>query len=121
MPRPNGVNNNNTVRKGDIFPGYEGPRINIIFETGTGLIFNFPTPLNVSVSELLYKFIRKVGVSDSLLGKKIFFIFNGKTIPINEPRSVNTFFNEENLGAANQTKIVVIDGNNVIGALNNGI
>ena len=121
MPRPNGVNNNNTVRKGDIFPGYEGPRINIIFETGTGLIFNFPTPLNVSVSELLYKFIRKVGVSDSLLGKKIFFIFNGKTIPIDESRSVGVYFNEENLGAANQTKIVVIDGNNVIGALKNGI
>ena len=122
MPRANRLNNNNAVKKEDIFPGYTGPRINIIFETGTGLIFNFPTPLDVSVSQLLNKFIRKVGVSESLLGKKIFFIFNGKTIPINEPRSVETYFKEKSYGlASNQIKIVVIDGNNVIGALNQGI
>ena len=121
LPRANGVNNNNKVKKEDIFPGYIGPRLNIIFETGAGHIFNFPTPLNVTVSQLLHKFIGKVGVSDSLLGKKIFFIFNGKTIPINESRSVEAYFKEESIGASNQTKIVVIDGNNVIGALNHGI
>ena len=122
MPRANGVNNNNTAQSEDLFPGNMEKRMNIIFETGTGLKFNFPTPLNVSVSQLLYKFIRKVGVSDSLLGKKIFFIINGETIPINEPRSVETYFRDKSYGlTSNQIKIVVIDGNNVIGALNQGI
>ena len=118
MPRPNGVNNN-IVRKEDLFPGYIGPRLNIIFETGAGLKFNFPTPYDVPVSQLLFNFIRKVGVSETLLGKKIFFIINGETIPINEPRSVETYFKEKSYGlASNQIKIVVIDGNNVIGAKN---
>ena len=121
MPRPNGVNNNKE-QKGDLFPGYIGPRINIIFETGTGLKFNFPTPNNVPVSQLLFNFIRKVGVSDSLLGKKIFFIINGETIPINESSSVETYFTSKSYGlASNQIKIVVIDGNNVIGAINHEI
>jgi len=121
MPRAKGGNNNNEIKKEDIFPEYTGPRINIVFETGAGLKFNFATPLNVSISQLLNKFIRKVGVSDSLLGQKIFFIYNGKTISINEQRTVDAYFKEEGYGSANQIKIVVIDGNNVIGALNNGI
>jgi hypothetical protein len=124
LPRANGVDNNNTAQSEDLFPGNMGNRMNIIFETGTGLKFNFPTPLNVSVSQLLYKFIRKVGVSEALLGKHIFFIINGKTIPINEPRSVANYFSELSYGVnnqvniVNQVKIVVIDGNNVIGAFN---
>ena len=120
LPRANGVNNN-AVQKGDLFPGYTGPKINIIFETGTGLKFNFATPYNVPVSQLLYSFIRKVGVSEELLGKKIFFVLNGQTIPINESRTVETYFKEYSYGNINNLKIVVIDGNNVIGALNNEI
>ena len=121
LPRATGVNNNNPVKKEDLFPGYIGPRMNIMFETGTGLKFNFATPLNVSVSQLLFKFIRKVGVSEKLLGTKIFFIINGQTIPINEQRSVEDYFKESNFNMINQLKIVVIDGNNVIGALNHEI
>jgi hypothetical protein len=121
LPRATGVNNNKTVQSEDLFPGNMSDRINVIFETGTGLKFNFPTPLNVPVSQLLHKFIRKVGVSETLLGTKIFFIINGKTIPINEPRSVANYFSELSYGINGQVKIVVIDGNNVIGALNHGI
>ncbi len=95
--------------------------MNIMFETGTGLKFNFATPLKVSVSDLLFKFIRKVGVSEALLGTKIFFIINGQTIPIYEQRTVEDFFSEKNFNMINQIKIVVIDGNNVIGAFNHGI
>ena len=52
MPRPNKVNNISNI---DSFPGYSGTRINIIFETGTGLKINIPTPINVTVQELLIK------------------------------------------------------------------
>ena len=106
--------NNNRMKEDLPFPEYSGPRINIIFETGTGLKFNFPTPFNVPMKEVLLKYIRKVGVSESLLGNKIFFISNGLTIPTNEERTIQVYFKEYGLG--NQAKIIVIDGSNVIGA-----
>jgi len=108
--------NNNRMKEDLPFPEYSGPRINIIFETGTGLKYNFPTPLNVPMKEVLLKYIRKVGVSESLLGNKIFFILNGLTIPVNEERTIQFYFKEHNFGLGNQTKIIVIDGSNVIGA-----
>ena len=109
MPRPKNINNN--LINQDPFPGYIGERINIIFETGTGLKLNFATPLSVSVKDLLRQFIIRVGVSETLLGKKIFFIINGHKIPINEEISCQDFF-----GKINQVKIIVLDGSNIIGA-----
>jgi hypothetical protein len=114
LPRTFRENNNN---KNNIpFPEYTGHRINIIFETGTGLKYNFPTPLNVPLKEVLLMFMRKVGVSESLLGYKIFFILNGLTISKNEESSVKAYFEKHNFCMPNQVKVVVIDASNVIGA-----
>ena len=90
MPRPKDFEYNSNCY--NPFPGYIGERINIIFETGTGLKLNFATPLSVSVKDLLRQFIIRVGVSETLLGKKIFFIINGHKIPINEECSCQDFF-----------------------------
>ena len=109
MPRPKDFEYNSNCY--NPFHGYIGERINIIFETGTGLKLNFATPLSVSVKDLLRQFIIRVGVSEALLGKKIFFIINGYKIPINEERSCQDFF-----GKINQVKIIVLDGSNIIGA-----
>ena len=112
MPR-----NNNFLLKSnaDLFSNYPpGPRLNIEFETGAGLKVVIPTPLNAPVYELLYKFINKVGVNPSLMGDKIFFIINGKTIPINEQSFCKDFFRIGVYG--NMIKIIVIDASNVIGA-----
>ena len=109
MPRPKDFEYNSNCY--NPFPGYIGERINIIFETGTGLKLNFATPLSVSVKDLLRQFTRKVGVSETLLGKKIFFIINGHKIPINEEISCQDFF-----GKINQVKIIVLDGSNIIGS-----
>ena len=109
MPRPKDFEYNSNCY--NPFPGYIGERINIIFETGTGLKLNFATPLSVSVKDLLRQFIIRVGVSETLLGKKIFFIINGHKIPINEEISCQDFF-----GKINQVKIIVLDGSNIIGA-----
>ena len=114
MPRPKNINNN--LINQNPFPGYIGERINIIFETGTGLKFNFPTPISVSVKDLLRQFIRKVGVSETLLDKKIFFVINGRTIPINETSTCQNFFTANSYGSINQVKIIVLDASNVIGA-----
>ena len=112
--RPNQVNMSSINQ--DSFPFHTGPRLNLLFETGPGLKINITAPYNVSVEELLLAFIKKVGVSNTLLGTKLFFIVNGKTIPINEKRSVIDFFKNCMYGTSNQIKIIVIDANNVIGA-----
>jgi len=110
------IGNNNRMKEELPFPEYTGPRINIIFETGSGLKYNIATPYNIPIKDVLLKYIRKVGVSESLLGNKIFFILNGLTIPANEERTVKEFLLIHNYGLGNQVKIVVIDGSNIIGA-----
>ena len=116
MPRaknapPNMMNNQ------DLFPNYPpGPRLNILFETGTGIKVIIPTPYNATVNELLVQFMRKVGVSETLMGEKIFFIINGQTIDIKEQRTADDFFRNIAYGQNNMLKIVVIDASNVIGA-----
>ena len=113
---PRSVNNLNNQSGNDPFPYYIGPRLNLLFETGAGLKLNFPTPINLKVKDLLLKFINKVNVSPTLMGEKIFFIVNGKTIPVNESSTCEDFFRNCNYGNTNQIKIIVIDASNVIGA-----
>ena len=113
---PRTYRENNNIKENMPFPEYTGPRINIIFETGTGFKCNFPTPYNVRLKEVLFMFMRKVGVSESLLGNKIFFILNGLTIPKNEESTVKAYFDKHNFGLVNQVKVVVIDASNIIGA-----
>jgi len=109
-------NNNNKVMEDFSFPNNTGNIINIIFETGTGLRYTFVVSENIPIKELLLKFIRKVGISESIMGSKILFILNGRTIPVNEEKSIANYFKENNIGIANQSRIIVIDGSNVIGA-----
>jgi hypothetical protein len=108
--------NNNKVKEDLFFSEYKGNITNIIFETGAGLRYSFAVSENIPMKELLLKFIRKIGISESLMGSKILFILNGATIPANEERSIKDYFKEKNIGIANQSKIIVIDGSNVIGA-----
>ena len=112
IPRPKNFNNMNI----DSFPGYNSRRINIIFETGTGLKINMATPICVSVEELLIKFAYRVGVGQSLLGTKIFFIVNGATIQPNEKTQVGNYFRDFYNNLKDQVKIIVLDASNVIGA-----
>ena len=112
IPRPKNFNNMNI----NSFPGYNSRRINIIFETGTGLKINIATPICVSIEELLIKFAYRVGVSQSLLGTKIFFIVNGATIQPNEKTQVGNYFKDFSNNLKDQVKIIVLDASNVIGA-----
>ena len=114
MPRAN--KNNKSLPVMDSFPGYTGNRINVIFETGTGLLINIPTPITITVEELFIKFANRVGVSESLLGKKIFFIANGSAIKADEKRTVGDFFKDFSNNLKDQMKIIVLDASNVIGA-----
>ena len=116
MPRAN--NNNKSLPYVDSFPGYTGNRINVIFETGTGLLINIAAPVNVTVEELFIKFANRVGVGHSLLGKKIFFIANGAAIKADEKKLVGEIFKDFTNNLKEQMKIIVLDASNVIGAYN---
>ena len=56
--------------------------------------------------------LEEVELSDD----KIFFIINGKTIPINEQTSAEKYFRDKSIISQSLIKIVVIDASNVIGA-----
>ena len=113
--RPSQIMNNSSIYN-DPFPFYQGQRLNILFETGTGLKLNIASPLNISVKELLLAYIHKIGIGESLLGNKIFFIVNGRTISSNEQKTVIDYFRDCLYGNANQVKVIVLDASNIIGA-----
>ena len=113
LPRPNQTSN--LMDNQDPFPGISGPRINITFETSTGIIKNIPSPLSITVKELLSKFAQKVGINQNLLWDKIFFIVNGLVIKKEDQnKTVQKYFQS----SYNQItyKVVVLDKSNIIGA-----
>jgi hypothetical protein len=115
MPRKKNFNPN--VNNIDSFPGYTGPRMNVVFETGTGIHINIACPNNISVKDLLIKFAERVGVSPLLIGKKIFCVVNGSTIRADEQTSVGDYFRDQISNQLKfQVKIIFLDASNVIGA-----
>ena len=99
----------------DSYPGYSGPRFNIIFETSTGLKINIPAPPTETVQGLLVKFCERVGISKKLLQKEIICIYNANYINPNNQSTIQQFF-QQNMGLNDQGKVVVIDAQNIIGA-----
>ena len=99
----------------DSYPGYTGPRINVIFEISTGPKVNIPAPPNESVEGLLIKFCERAGISSNLLKKEIVCIYNANYVYPNTKKSIQEFF-QQNMGLNDQAKIVVIDAQNIIGA-----
>ena len=113
LPRPNQTSN--LIDNQDLFPGISGPRINIIFETSTGITKNIASPLNITVKELLSKFAQKVGINENLVWDKIFFIVNGLVIKKEDQnKTVQNYFQS----CYNQInyKVIVLDKSNIIGA-----
>ena len=81
----------------NFFPGYEGRKINVIFEGDNLLKINIITPINVKMKDLLAVFHIKL----QMLGKDInlqigdlkdyIFVSNGHIIYLNEEKTVNEF------------------------------
>ena len=112
LPRPNQIPN--LMNDPDSFPGIPGPRINITFETSTGITKNIASPLNITVKELLSKFAQKVGINENLVWDKIFFIVNGLLIKKEDQnKTVQQYF--QGGYSKFQVKIIVFDKSNIIG------
>jgi len=118
----NGNNLGNLPRVGqrifpniDSYPGYQGKRINVIFETSTGIRINIAAPINETVQGLLIKFCERAGVSPLLLKKELVCIYNAIFIKPSNNITIGQFF-KQNFGLNDQAKIIVIDAQNIIGA-----
>ena len=113
LPRPNQTSN--LMDNQDPFPGIPGPRLNITFETSTGITKNIPSPLNITVKELLSKFAQKVGINENLVWDKIFFIVNGLVIKREDQNKTVQQYFQSSYNQINY-KVVVLDKSNIIGA-----
>jgi len=111
LPR-NGNNNNLNFNNNDPFPGIPGLRANIVFITGTGMKISITAPISVSLHDLFIAFIHKVNLDESVLGKYIYFLFNGGRLKINEKNTIS------NLGFKDGDFIIVIDTSNLLGGIN---
>ena len=94
----------------DPFMGYNGPKINLMFETPSGHKTNIACPINIKVYDLLRQYTFKVGLGPNVIGNGIYFLYNGR-------RLGKSFYNTQ----VNQVftfgeKVVVIDAGNLIGA-----
>ena len=113
LPRPNQTSN--LTDNQDPFFGKSGPRINITFETSTGITINIPSPLSITVKELLSKFAQKVGINENLVWDKIFFIVNGLVIKKEDQNKTVQKYFQSSYNQINY-KVVVLDKSNIIGA-----
>ena len=111
IPR-NDINTNSEQKK----ENEEEKRINIIFRTTLGLTTNISFNENGSIGDLIKLYLKRVDRPDlisSLMNgdKRIAFLWNGNLLDINDTKKAKDFFK-----GVNNTRIVVNDINNLIGA-----
>ena len=93
------------------FPQINGNRMNIIFVTPAGYKVIMNTPINMRIRDILVEYGLKVGVGPNIIDTKIYFLFNGRKI-------LKSDFNKTplDLGINDQTNLIVIDPEFVIGS-----
>ena len=85
---------------------------NINFHASSGLKVMLSVPDYITVKELFRLYIKKLGISESFLGKEIIFLFNALTLEVNDESLISDVFHR----GIQTIVITVIDRNNVIGA-----
>ena len=106
LPRTGNINNS------DPFLGNPNLRIFIMFISGTGMKIPINAPINISLHDLFVAFIHKVNLDESVLGKYIYFLYNGGKLKIDEQKSLSS------LGFKDADLIIVIDTSNLLGGIN---
>ena len=86
-----------------------GDRSNIMFVTGAGVKTMVVAPLNLPIKDLFKEYITKMGQDPRVLGKYIYFLFNGLKMDINEPKSIIQY------GLNSSSVIMVVDTSNLLG------
>ena len=84
-------------------------KINIVMAASSGLNVTMPTPINISIKQLLRNYIKKIGLGEDVLTKKgIIFLFNAHILYVYDERPISTIFK-------NNACITVVDAQGLIG------
>ena len=84
---------------------------NVAFITQAGKKIMMSSPYNTKLKDFLIKYASRMGISGSIIGKDIFFIYNGLKVNENEEASIGQILK----GTTNPT-FLVIDTKNILGA-----
>ena len=95
-----------------VFPEIPGDRIYIVFQTTTGHKVIMNVPIKLKFGELMLQYGYKVGVGPKVIEEKVHFLFNGRRLK-NEDKDKTP----SELGILNLNSIIVVDIQNVIGAI----
>ena len=83
--------------------------VNVTFKVSTGTQANIVVNGNITIEQLIKKYVHKLNLSENVIGKDIMFIFNGQKLDPHLKQDVNSTFGNGGL-------ISVYDVNNIIGA-----
>ena len=103
LPRANKTINDNEYMGSEI--------INIYFEMTTGVKVILSVPNRIPLKELIKMFARKINLSESYIGTKVLFLFNGRKLDHESLEDI------QKVGIRNNFNITVFDNGNVIGKL----
>jgi hypothetical protein len=65
-------------------------KINVTFDSASGLKIVLPTPGNVSFKQLIRNYLNRLGLSEDLLKFHIRFIFNGQFMDVNDQTPISS-------------------------------
>ena len=92
------------------FNDFDGPKINVYFQTPVGYKINMVLPYNAKLEDILIKYITKVGIGPNTIDKDIYFLFGGNKIKKDDKRTA------QEIGMINGSVVIVLDKNGIIGS-----
>jgi len=95
----------------DLSQNSNDTKINVVFIHPNEKKIMMICPSSLKVKDLLVQYVSRVGISNSLIGKDIFFIYNGLKINEKEEKDIEHYFFSGMLH-----NILVVDTKNIIGA-----
>ena len=102
-----------TINLTNEFPNVKKDQLtNVNLFASSGLKVVMKVPYYISFKQLFRLYSKKVGFSETLLGKAIIFLLNAQTLDVNSESQISTKIKSKDF-----TTITVIDQNNVIGAI----
>ena len=114
------LNNNNNQRPKEVLP--RGNQFikdnthfpadveikNVRFEASTGSSAVIKAPKNTSIKEIVKLYVKRLGLSEDVIGKDLVFLFCGEKLDTDSEEAISKF--------PDMASITVFDQNNVIGA-----
>ena len=100
---------NEKINVVDLFPENKNIKLFLKFMYADSSKIIIKAPPDIKIKDLLLAYVKKMGINPNLLGKKIYFLFNGCKININEDKDLISF------GFRDWTTIIVNETNRMIG------